>query len=93
MPGVDSATKSCTMETLPGKDIPMAEENSRKQFPLCPICESDNVYRSRRNGLIEWVLHHLLFKSPYRCQDCNERFFRSRLARRHPPKELRHRPV
>lgn len=65
---------------------------SKQLFPQCPTCDSDRVYRSGRNGMAEWILHYLFFKSPYRCQACNERFFRSRFARRNK-KELQHHPA
>jgi len=66
----------------------MVEVTSKKHSPLCPNCGGDNVYRSRRNGPVEWFLHYFLFRSPYRCQPCNERFFHSRL--RHTDKEELH---
>lgn len=67
----------------------MAEQAPKKLSPSCPNCGSDRIYRSRRNGPVEWALHYLLFQSPYRCQACNERFFRKRFAR-HRDKELHH---
>jgi DNA-directed RNA polymerase subunit RPC12/RpoP len=40
----------------------------------CPNCSSSNTYRSRRHGAKEFFLHYLFFTSPYRCQDCDQRF-------------------
>jgi hypothetical protein len=62
----------------------MDEPIIKNQSPLCPHCGGTATHRSRRRGLQEWALHHVLFKSPYRCQDCDERFFRSRFG--HLPK-------
>jgi transposase-like protein len=67
----------------------MDEHTTKGQSPPCPYCGDDATYRSRRNGPIEWLLHYLLFRSPYRCQDCNERFFANRLVHHHK-KELHH---
>ena len=47
----------------------------------CPNCESASIRRSRRNGPVEYVLHTLLFISPYRCRDCDTRYFRFRFSR------------
>ena len=41
----------------------------------CPRCESENVRRSRRNPLARLALFFLL---PYRCRDCETRFYRLR---------------
>jgi predicted Zn-ribbon and HTH transcriptional regulator len=46
---------------------------------LCPNCASHAIHRSRRKGLLERVLHSVLFVSPYRCNACDERYFRLRL--------------
>jgi len=70
----------------------MTERTSKKQFPQCPTCGGDRIYRSRRRGLAEWTLHYFFLKSPYRCQACSERFFRSRFARPNK-KELQHHPA
>jgi len=44
----------------------------------CPECGSGSIHRSRRKGLVESILHHALFISPYRCDECYERHFRFR---------------
>jgi hypothetical protein len=59
----------------------MAEPTSEKQYPICPSCGSYKIHRSLRRGPHEWVLHRLLFQSPYRCEACDERFFGFRVAR------------
>jgi hypothetical protein len=46
---------------------------------LCPSCASHSSHRSKRNGLLEQILHAVLFVSPYRCNACDERYYRFRL--------------
>jgi hypothetical protein len=70
----------------------MDEHTPRKQFPICPGCGSDKTHRSPRKGPHEWVLHSLLFQSPYRCEACDERFFGFRVGH-HSKKDLHQRPV
>jgi transposase-like protein len=53
----------------------MSEPAHRTHFPKCPKCGSNNVRRSKRRGAADFVLKNLLFKVPYRCEDCDERFF------------------
>jgi len=57
---------------------------SRNQTTHCPKCESAEVYRSKRRGVAELLLHRVLFISPYRCYDCDDRHFRFRLSRAYP---------
>ena len=47
----------------------------------CPSCRSARISKSRRKGLTEFLLHTLLFRNPYRCLDCDLRFFRVHLSR------------
>ena len=58
----------------------------QNQFPICPNCGSNKVYRSMRRGAQDWVRHRLLFQVPYRCEACDQRFFAFRVAR-HRDKE------
>jgi hypothetical protein len=46
---------------------------------LCPNCASHTYHRTRRKGLLERILHSVFFISPYRCNTCDERYFRFRL--------------
>jgi hypothetical protein len=50
----------------------------------CPECGSRSIHRSRRKGLVESILHHALFISPYRCDECYERHLRFRTAKDMP---------
>jgi transposase-like protein len=59
----------------------MDELTTKNQSPLCPSCGSSSTRRSKRSGPSEWVFHHFLFRSPYRCESCDERFFHQRLSR------------
>ena len=67
----------------------MSDPTPKTDKLTCPHCGGNTTYRSRRFGVREWLLHHVLVQSPYRCQDCNERFFHHRLAR-HPKEEDLH---
>jgi transposase-like protein len=62
----------------------MAEAKQKHPAPVCPSCGSTRTRRSVRKGTQEWVLHSLLFKSPYRCRDCDLRFFGFRQPRHEP---------
>jgi hypothetical protein len=50
---------------------------------VCPHCAGLNTRRSLREGLFEFLLHWVLFLSPYRCRDCYQRYFGFRFAQ--PP--------
>jgi len=54
---------------------------SIEKSPKCPNCNSTTAYRSRRIGAIEFLLHYVFFTSPYRCKECEYRYYRSRSAR------------
>lgn len=61
----------------------MDEPTHKSTSPACPLCGGHTIYRSRKRGSQDWVLYHVLFKSPYRCGTCDGRFFRSRLSHHH----------
>jgi len=46
-----------------------------KKSSICRNCASPAIYRSRRKGLLEQILHKALFITPYRCGSCDERHF------------------
>jgi predicted RNA-binding Zn-ribbon protein involved in translation (DUF1610 family) len=61
----------------------MSRPTSGASELLCPKCQSESVWRSHREGPWEWFLHFFLYSSPYRCDDCGQRFYAGRGAR--PP--------
>jgi transposase-like protein len=42
----------------------------------CPQCRSKDIRRSRRKGFLESSILSLILLRPFRCQDCNRRFYR-----------------
>jgi hypothetical protein len=46
----------------------------------CPNCESAQVHQSRRKGIVERVILAVLFVRPFRCERCDQRFFRRSFA-------------
>jgi len=62
-PLLQSGTTTLMMSTISGT----AE-------PLCPKCQTDFVKRSRRAGLIEYVMSTFSIY-PFRCQLCSDRFY------------------
>lgn len=63
------------------------EENKINPAHICPTCGCDNTRRSVRNGMIEKTLMRLFFVRPYRCLDCDKRFYGvvdAAFERRHP---------
>jgi len=42
----------------------------------CPNCDSARIHISKRKGIVERVILALLFVRPFRCERCDERFFR-----------------
>jgi len=47
----------------------------------CPGCQSDLTHRSRTRGILESLLVFLRIR-PYRCDECDCRFFRWRAQRK-----------
>jgi hypothetical protein len=41
----------------------------------CRSCDSEKVYRSRRQRLKEGLWLRLVFRAPYRCHECGARFY------------------
>jgi len=61
------------------------------QSSVCPNCGSHRHYKSRRKGLLEYILHTVFFVSPFRCTACDERYFRFRfLTQPHAHKQHHH---
>jgi hypothetical protein len=46
----------------------------------CPLCESEQIRRSRRHGILERKILPVLFVRPFRCLRCDLRFFRWTLS-------------
>jgi len=69
----------------------MSDPTPQQQFPVCPSCGSHKVRRSRRRSAEDLVLRRLLFQVPYRCGECDHRFFSFRVNEpakkepNHPP--------
>ena len=42
----------------------------------CPNCNSARVHLSRRKGLLEKGVLTMIFIRPFRCEKCDDRFFR-----------------
>jgi DNA-directed RNA polymerase subunit RPC12/RpoP len=45
---------------------------------VCPRCSSRKIRRSKRKGFWERVILDRAGIRPYRCEECDERFLRSR---------------
>jgi hypothetical protein len=43
---------------------------------ICSQCRSARVHQSRREGMIEKRFLPLIFVRPFRCEECDSRFFR-----------------
>ena len=41
----------------------------------CPYCRSTKVRRSQRKGFVELVVLPMFGILPYRCQECDQRFY------------------
>jgi hypothetical protein len=46
-----------------------------KRVSECPACESSLVRRSTRRGFVERIWFRFAFVWPYRCDDCDARFW------------------
>ena len=42
----------------------------------CPNCESARIHLSRRKGFLEKGILAMIFIRPFRCEECDDRFFR-----------------
>ena len=54
----------------------------------CPSCGSTNVHRSRRRNLTE-QLAALVFRRPFRCFECNNRYISWRFGKSMAPKDAK----
>src|SRR5260370_16736408 len=83
MRGFQNGNRRCTLFT-PTQDLEISAMFSLVRSFRCPDCGSSSLYRSRRHGLAEFLLHHLLLITPYRCKDSDSRPFHLR-SHHHPP--------
>jgi C4-type Zn-finger protein len=57
----------------------------------CPHCQETRITRSRRRGLVEWLLRAIC-RYPFRCDICGYRFMRFRLRGHEDPGQYNQRP-
>jgi len=50
----------------------------------CPNCQSSLMHRSKTKGLVE-IVFAALFRRPFRCEECDERFFRWSIGEKRRP--------
>jgi hypothetical protein len=58
---------------LGGAPVQMDQPDIAPQV-TCPQCESQEVYRTKRNGILERILLYPLGFRAYRCEICDARF-------------------
>ena len=58
----------------------MNSDLRKSRSAVCPGCGSASIHRSKRRGMLEHILHTILNTSPYRCKECDFRFFRFQLS-------------
>ena len=46
----------------------------------CPLCSSQRIHQSKRKGMLERMLLAMMFVRPFRCERCDDRFFRWSLS-------------
>jgi hypothetical protein len=46
----------------------------------CPRCYSERIHRSKRRGIFERRVLSMVFVWPFRCENCDLRFFRGSLT-------------
>jgi hypothetical protein len=46
------------------------------RFLVCSKCGSSSIQRSKRHGMLEWILKRI-FIVPWHCLSCQQRFFHS----------------
>jgi len=51
----------------------------------CPNCQSSRTHRSKTKGMVEIVVAAIIFRRPFRCEECDERFFRWSISEKRPP--------
>ena len=51
----------------------------------CPDCSSARFHRSKKKGLYERLILSMFFVRPFRCDECDFRFFRWSLTEKPGP--------
>jgi DNA-directed RNA polymerase subunit RPC12/RpoP len=51
----------------------------------CPNCRSLLTHRSKTKGIRESVLFAIIFRRPFRCEECDSRFFRWSITEKPSP--------
>ena len=49
----------------------------------CPECHSKRIHQSRRKGVVEKIILTLLFIRPFRCEQCDLRFYHCSFSSNH----------
>jgi hypothetical protein len=60
---------------VPSKEDATPEESNMAEKRLCPNCRSAESSRSHRNGAFEKYILGVLGVRPYRCMNCDVRFY------------------
>ncbi len=64
-----------------------------KESVHCPSCNSSKLRRTHRIGVVERTLAKIFDLHPYRCKECDDRFFRIKTHREQPqtmPSDTQH---
>jgi transposase-like protein len=51
----------------------------------CPNCRSSAIHRSKTKGFRETVFLAMIFRRPFRCEECDSRFVRWSLSEKRGP--------
>jgi hypothetical protein len=51
----------------------------------CPNCRSSLTHRSKTKGILESVFLAMIFRRPFRCEECDSRFFRWSISEKPGP--------
>ena len=70
MPAMQTHSSGTAREWAGGPE-PTAARTARR----CPFCGAQTIRRSRRRGVIERYLMPAIRMRPYRCEDCDYRFY------------------
>jgi transposase-like protein len=84
MSSIQSSRLSADVSSLPSS-------KKGKVSISCPFCQSNLIHRSRTRGILESLLVFLRIR-PYRCDECDRRFFLRRVQHKskatRPPRTM-----